>query len=193
MATKKTTRGRPKPNRVYYAPSNGAMRRMQDALFKYDEVVSAIELKWGVDRLPWIVGTELRGRFEAQMDRLNKAIEDQRDVEHQVEVTLRGVAALEAAAIAAGRQPLTGEYIEGRMPDGKPLAVVPNGYEAVKVKRENRDMMVFTVDEVGRVLAEWLKEHQARNLVENVKDIFAGAEVESIKAPKEMLNDEIPF
>jgi hypothetical protein len=69
------------------------MRRQQDALHEYDRRVRAVEAEWGVDRLPWLVDEALRGRFEAQMDLLNKAIDEMQDVEHQVEVTLRGVEA----------------------------------------------------------------------------------------------------
>jgi len=163
---------------------------MQQALHKYDDVVSAIERKWGIDRLVWLVPVELRDRFEQQMDRLNAAIERQHDVEHEVEVTLRGVAAIEKAAIDAGAKPLTGEYVEGRMPDGKVLAIVPTGYEVSKVQQENRDMRVYSVDEVGRIISAW----QASELVDKVKQTFAGAMVEKVKTTTEtILNDEIPF
>jgi hypothetical protein len=186
----KKGRGRPKPDKVYYAPSEGARRRMQQALHKYDDVVSAIERKWGIDRLVWLVPVELRDRFEQQMDRLNAAIERQHDVEHEVEVTLRGVAAIEKAAIDAGAKPLTGEYVEGRMPDGKVLAIVPTGYEVSKVQQENRDMRVYSVDEVGRIISAW----QASELVDKVKQTFSGAVVEKVKTTTEtILNDEIPF
>ena len=186
----KKGRGRPKPDKVYYAPSEGARRRMQQALHKYDDVVSAIERKWGIDRLVWLVPVELRDRFEQQMDKLNAAIERQQDVEHEVEVTLRGVAAIEQAAIAAGAKPLTGEYVEGRMPDGSVLAIVPTGYEVSKVQQENRDMRVYSVDEVGRIISAW----QASELVDKVKEAFPGAVVEKVRTRKEaLLNDEIPF
>ena len=128
-----------KPSKQYYSPSEGAMRRQQDALFDYDRKVKAVEAEWGVDRLPWLVDEALRGRFEAQMDRLNEAIDKMQDVEHQCEVTLRGVEAMVNAAIAAGHKPLTGEYWEAPMPSGKVLAVTRDEYEAGKVAADNRD------------------------------------------------------
>jgi len=189
MAVKKG-RGKPKPNKVYHAPSNGAMRRMQQSLHKYDDRVSQVEQKWGVDRLVWLVPTELRNRFEQQMDRLNAAIDKMQDVEHQVEVTLKGVAALEQAAIAAGVEPLKGEWIEGNLPDGRVLAIVPTDYEVSKVKRDNREMVVYSVNEIGRILEDW----EASKPVEEVKHVFEGAVVEKIRTPiEEELNDEIPF
>ena len=179
-----------KPTKQHYAPSQGAMRRQQDALHRYDDRVSEVERKWGVDRLIWVVGGDLRDRFEAQMDKLNAAIDRMEDVEHQVDVTLRGVAALEQAAIAAGVQPLKGEWIEGKMPDGRVLAIVPNDYEVSRVKRDNREMVVYSVDEIGRLLAAW----DEGKTVDAVKDVFPGATVEKVKTRLEKeLNDEIPF
>ena len=185
----KKGRGRPKPNKVYYQPTDAAMKRMQQALHRYDDVVSEVERKWGVDRLVWLVPVELRERFEAQMDKLNAAIDKCEGVEHEVEVTLRGVAAIEQAAIAAGAKPLTGEYIEGRMPDGTPLAIVATGYEVSKVKKENREMRVYSVDEIGKMLAM----NAASEIVDKVKAVFPGATVESVKRVEEVLDDEIPF
>ena len=191
MVAKKTTRPRPKPSKVYYAPTQGAMRRMQDALHRYDDVVSEVEGRWGVDRLVWLVGGNLRDRFEQQMDRLNAAIDKcDPSIEHEVEVTLRGVAALEAAAIAAGAKPLTGDYIEGRMPDGRVIAITATGYEAGKVKRDNREMVVYSVDEIGRIIEGLNKEAP---VVDAIKNAFAGAEVVSVKPVPANLDDEIPF
>ena len=191
MATKKTTRQRPKPSKVYYQPTQPAMRRMQDALHRYDDVVSEVEGRWGVDRLVWLVGGDLRDRFEQQMDRLNAAIDKcDPSIEHEVEVTLRGVAALEAAAIAAGAKPLSGDYIEGRMPDGRVIAITSTGYEAGKVKRDNREMVVYSVDEVGRIIEGLNKDAP---VVDAIKNAFAGAEVQSVKPVPANLDDEIPF
>jgi hypothetical protein len=192
MVAKKTTRQRPKPSKVYYQPTEGAMRRMQDALHRYDDVVSEVEGRWGVDRLVWVCGSsELRDRFEQQMDRLNAAIDKcDPSIEHEVEVTLRGVAALEQAAIAAGAKPLNGDYIEGRMPDGRVIAITATGYEAGKVKRDNREMVVYSVDEIGRIIEGLNKEAP---VVDAIKNAFIGAEVQSVKPVPANLDDEIPF
>jgi hypothetical protein len=182
-----------KPSKQHYAPSQMAMRRMQDALHEYDRAATAMEAKWGVDRLPWLVEQGLRGRFEAQMDLLNKAIEDQHDVEHQVSVTLRGLAALEQAAIAAGHKPLTGEYWEAAMDDGKVLAITRSNYEAGKVAKENREMVVYSIDEIAAIVSGWRKD-KAGQVAEMAKEMFPGAAVEKVRTRTEKeLNDEIPF
>lgn len=193
VAKKRTARGKPKTDKVYYQPSQAAMRRQQQSLHKYDDEVNRLERKWGIDRLPWLVPIELRDRFYEQLDKLNAAIDKCEGVDHEVEVTLRGCAAIERAAIEGGAQPLTGEYIEGRMPDGTVLAITRNGYEAGKVKQDNREMKVFTVDEVGVVLEKWLKENKAKTLVDEAKNVFPGAVVESIVKNQLLLDDEVPF
>ena len=167
------------------------MRRMQDALVKYDEAVTKLECRWGVDRLPWLVGHELRERFDAQMVRLNKAIDEMVDVDHQVDVTLRGLGLLEAKAVELGYEPLTGEYWEVPMEDGTVMAIVRTDYEVSKVKRENREMRVYSVDELAKIVAAYVGK---ASTLEKVKDIWPGATVEKIKTQTEVeLNDEIPF
>ena len=193
VAKKRTARGKPKTDKVYYQPSQAAMRRQQQSLHKYDDEVNRLERKWGIDRLPWLVPIELRDRFYEQLDKLNAAIDKCEGVDHEVEVTLRGCAAIERAAIEGGAQPLTGEYIEGRMPDGTVLAITRNGYEAGKVKQDNREMKVFTVDEVGVILEKWLEENKAKTLVDEAKNVFPGAVVESIVKNQLLLDDEVPF
>ena len=193
VAKKRVARGKPKTDKVYYQPSQAAMRRQQQSLHKYDDEVNRLERKWGIDRLPWLVPIELRDRFYEQLDKLNAAIDKCEGVDHEVEVTLRGCAAIERAAIEGGAQPLTGEYIEGRMPDGTVLAITANGYEAGKVKQDNREMKVFTVDEVGVILEKWLEENKAKTLVDEAKNVFPGAVVESIVKNQLLLDDEVPF
>ena len=193
VAKKRVARGKPKTDKVYYQPSQGALKRQQAALHKYDDEVNRLERKWGIDRLPWLVPVELRDRFYEQLDKLNSAIDATEGVEHEVEVTLRGCAAIERAAIEGGAEPLTGEYIEGRMPDGTVLAITANGYEAGKVKQDNREMTVYTVDEVGVILEQWLKEKQAKAFVDGAKNVFSGAVVESVTKTAKLIDDEIPF
>ena len=179
-----------KPSRAYYAPTEQAERRMQDALHRYDDVVSRYEAKWGVDRLPCLVGSQLRERFDQQMAKLNAAIDERKDVDHQVEVTLRGIEVLEAAAIEKGAQPLTGEYIETPMPDGRVLAITRTSWEVSKVKRENRDLVVYSAEEVAQIIAGL---QDQKPVIEQIKETFPGAAIESIKPKPVDLDDEIPF
>jgi len=70
------------------------------------------------------------------------------------------------------------------------LAIVANDYEVSRVKRDNREMVVYSVDEIGRLLAAW----DENKTVDAVKAVFPGATVEKVKTKLEKeLNDEIPF
>ena len=55
---------------------------------------------------------------------------------------------------------------------------------------ENREMKVFSVDEVGVVLEKWLNENK---VVSEAKSIFPGAVIESITKNQLLLDDDIPF
>jgi len=169
--------------------------RIQSALTEHDKAVSEYERRWGVDRLQELVSPELRERFYQQRERLNAAIDsnDGKDVQHQVQVSIRSYAAIEKAAIEAGAKPLTGEYWECPMPSGKVLAITRDVHEAGKVARENREMVVYSIGEIANILDADLSERAKK--IEQVKSIFPGATVMDVKPkPKvEMIDDEIPF
>ena len=79
------------------------------------------------------------------------------------------------------------------MTDGRVLAVVPNDYEVGRVKRDNPDLVVYSVSEVAKII-ESFKDEGEPSLVDSVKDVFEGAVVERVKTKTDMaLNDEVPF
>ena len=84
-------------------------------------------MKWGIDRLPLLVEADLRDRFWAQMDVLNKAIDKGSgvEVEEAVASTIRGVEALERGAIELGAEPVSGEVWRGDDAEGRCRGSVP--------------------------------------------------------------------
>lgn len=167
-------------------------RKLRSALVELDKIVSDYEQRWGIDRLPELVDTRLRERFEAQLDRLNKAIDADvgSEVKVEAEAMARAYAALEKAAKANGHSELTGEFWEAAMPDGKVLAITRTFEEQHKVAREHRDMVVYCVEEVANILANW----EGHVAVTMTKHEFPGAEVVSVKEKQEeIFNDELPF
>ena len=167
--------------------------RIQNALVEHDRVVADYESRWGVDRLPELVSQELRQRFYDQRDKLNQAIDlkDGRDVQHQVTVMCRAYAALERAAVDAGHKELTGEHWEMPMPDGRVLAVTKTMDEAGKVARDNRELVVYSLEELANLLHSRHNETMAK--VDQVKSLFPGASITEVKPSKELIDDEIPF
>jgi len=200
MAYQRKTKRAKKPDNIVYkkhfAPTDRAYKKVQEWLIQYDLVMSEAELRWGVDRLPYLVSAELRDRFYEQMDKMNAAIDkvDPIAVEEEVQTTIRGIKALEKAAVLAGAKELTGEHWEAPMKDGKVLAIAKTDAEVFKVQKDNRDMIVYSVAEIGRIIGAW-REHEEAKTLDAIKRTFDGAIVEEVK-PKiteAMLNDEIPF
>ena len=142
-----------------------------------DEVARAMELRWGVDRLRLLVGDDLRARFDRQAQKWNDAIwsGSLADVKVHAEGMRRGWQALDKAATEAGAQHLHPEVWEAATPSGRVVAIVRTSAEAHHVAREHRDMEVWTMAEVGRMV-----EHYA-NSIGAVKDAFPGACVVGVK------------
>ena len=173
--------------------SEATYRKIQNAITEYDRVVSGYERRWGHERLPNIVDMELRDRFWKQMDKLNAAIEANNpiDVEHQVQVTIRAYAALEAKAKAMGERELTGVAWTATSHDGKQVvAVVQDVYEIGNVKKQMPDALVYSVSEVANIVASW---SEKSSIVDEVKNVFEGAFVSKVTTLNEELDDEIPF
>ena len=185
-----------KPNRsmsrVTQYASASLWDKVQSAVLEYDKAATAYEERWGRDRLADLAGPELRERFYQQIYRMNQAISavDWREVKHQCAVTLRGYAALEAAALEAGHKPLQGRFWDAPMADGRVLCVCPNHHEAGKVARQRKgeDVLVYSVEEIANILAT----NEAAKAVDIVKAAFPGATVTGWRKA-EVYDDELPF
>jgi len=174
--------------------SDATYRKIQNYLTEYDRVVSDYERRWGVERLPLLVDPELRDRFWSQMDKLNAAIhaDNPVEVEHQVQVTLRAYAALEAKARELGNKEIEGVAWTAPMDDGRVVAIVRDVHEIGVIKKDMPDAMVYSVQEVAAILAAWAGQ-QKNNTVDTIKDMFPGAHVTKVTKLEEELDDEIPF
>lgn len=194
--SKKKPRGRvTKPERGFVRNASGVnervYRKIQDAVIEHDKTVTEYERRWGVDRLPELVPPELRERFLLQCDRLNEAIatNDADEVRRLVPISCRAYAALEKAAREAGHAELTGEAWEAAMPDGGVLCVTRNIHEAAKVARERPEALVWSVEEVARVVGSY----EAAKAVTLAKRAFPGATVEERVPTLSELDEDIPF
>ena len=174
--------------------SEASYRKIQNYLTEYDRVVSDYERRWGVERLPALVDPALRDRFWSQMDKLNAAIASNSpvDVEAEVEVTLRGYAALEAKAREMGSKEIEGIAWTAPMEDGRVIAIVRDVHEIGVIKKDMPDAIVYSVQEVAAILAAWT-DQQKNDAVNRVKDLFPGAHVTKVTELEQELDDEIPF
>lgn len=179
-----------------FYPSERDADKCRAALASYDAVARAIEINWGIDRLPLLVEPELRDRFWAQMDVLNAALAKGSgpEVEDAVAGTIRGLQALERRAVELGASGVTGEVWEETTPQGAVVAVCRDASEIAKIRDSGRLDRVYTMSEVAAIVEAW-EESKAGQAVNKVKSLFDGATIESVKpkAVESDLNDEIPF
>ena len=192
---KRVSKGKTSREWRFY-PSERDADKCRAALATYDAEVRAREVKWGVDRLPLLVEPELRDRFWAQMEVLNKAIAKGSgiEVEEAVAATVRGVQALERRAIELGAEPVSGEVWEETTPQGSVIAVCRDGASIAKIRDEGRIDRVYSMAEIAAIVERW-EESKAGELTNSVKSLFPGATIEQVKPkPAEIeLDDEIPF
>ena len=180
-------------------PNSLNSKKVQSAIIELDKIVSDIEARWGIDRIPMLIDQNLRERFDMQLERLNKAIQMDIGVEVKREAEAMGRAWLhvEKIAVANGHKELTGEFWQAAMPDGRVLAITQNFDEQYKVSKQYPDMLVYSVEEVANILSSW-EDHKT---VVMAKNLFLGAEVVRVgekgkyeNYDEEMKDDqELPF
>jgi hypothetical protein len=143
-----------------------------------DETIAASERRWGVDRLRLLVPDDLRARWDRQWQSWCRAVEanDLGGIQKHGAAVRRAVAALEAAATAAGGEPLAPTVWE-TVYEGRVVAVVKTSAEAYAVAIQGRGVEVWTLDELVRVALP------RTEIVAAAKQTFAGAEVVAYKSP----------
>ncbi len=154
------------------SPDNDAIN---NATITLDNASSAAEAKWGVGRLVRLVSEETRASFHRGWEAWRAAVasRDAARVQSVVAKMCQAWAYMDREATAAGHAPLSPVVWEARMPDGRVLAVVRTMEEAHAVQRENRAIVVWTMDELARVLPRL-------ELVNAIKAEFPGATVDRV-------------
>lgn len=159
-----------------------------------DALAAEMERKWGVDRLRLLVDAEMRERFDRQRVKLNHAIwhGDLADLQRECPRMCNAWRALDAAATAAGAEPLSVALWEVALSDGTVITLVRDTVDAYALAREpdGRRRQVWTLAEVARCI-------EAFPAVVKAKQTFPGAAVVAsrpITDPVDDLgDDEIPF
>ena len=164
-----------------------------------DHVAHAMEQKWGVGRLRLLVDDDMRARFDRQQVWWSQAVwppdasePNLREVERIGEATKRGWLALDQAATASGQQPIDPNVWEVGLPDGRVLAIVKTNAEAHHVAKGDRELVVWSLEEVARIV-------DGASIVNAVKTTFPGATVTAVRDPTasppidpdELLDDDL--
>lgn len=141
-----------------------------------DAVAIEMEAKWGADRLRLLVGPELREKFDRQRYLLNQAIwhGDLDQVRRESGRMVNAWQALDREATAAGKQPLEPAVWEVGLADGSVAAIVPDHARAKLVNADGRQVAVYTLEEIGRLLSAYPD-------IAKAKAVFPGATITEIR------------
>lgn len=182
-----------------WARTNGTYIAGRAYLDGADETAATMEAKWGADRLRLLVTPELREKFDRQRYLLNQAVwhGELEAVRRESQRMVAAWLALDRAAVAAGKQPLSPQVWEIALEDGTVAAIVPSDEHARHVNGEGRQVAVYTLDEIARLLSGYPD-------IAKAKLVFPGATVtavnRSIQDPLDAvhdtsipLDDPIPF
>lgn len=164
-----------------------------------------LERKWGAGRAELLAPDDLRARWAGQCARWAEAYAAAwdapiltqgllADVQRLAGAMRRGYAALDASAEEAGHRPIAPWVWEVMLADGTVAALVQTNAEVGKVIADGRYLAVYTLAEVGNVLAALPESLRL------AKQVFPGAKfrappvTDTLGAgPWRVEGDEIPF
>lgn len=157
----------------------------------FDKAMRDAERTWGIDRLPELVSPDLAAKFGRAMAILNEALDsgDADKAAAAAQNCVKGIAAMDAAARAAGHQPLNPDFWEYDL-DGFRFVVIREAAEWPAVAAQRPGWSIYSLREVANAL-----QHYGAS-VAAVKAAFPGAEVTAIRKPtalEESLEDQIPY
>ena len=178
-----------KDDRILHKGATANAIKADLSLAPFDAACREADKRWGVDRLPELVSVESAAKWGKAVAGLNAAIdaEDPDKVKFWVEVCLRGLAAMDAEAVALG-QPLSDPMIWEHEFEGTIYGIIEDGREWPAAYAKRPGMAIYTLREVAVAL------HAHKNgLVNAVKLSFPGAEIKAIRRKPEELEDEIDF
>ena len=144
------------------------------SITQLDDLSNAMERKWGIDRLTRLVPPEAQARWLATLEACKDEWTPQADKDAMMMRAWRG---MDAAATAAGAEPLPPGLWEQRADDGTIVIICRDNehaqVEILRAKHDGRTVATWTLEEVVRVVmcANGAVIHQ-------IKTAFPGATVE---------------
>ena len=180
-------------------PSAADCAELQALWEGVDGARKSAETEWGCERLPLLVGDDLRTKFRRQQAKWSGLLQDawnaaqvtgpQMDaVRSAAGGMVRGYAALSAAASEAGHRPIFPDVWEFPLQDGSVAAFVRTNDEAAKVIAQGRHLHVYTLVEVATLINTLVPESLAL-----AKVVFPGSKFTSSDRSWVKDGDPIPF
>ena len=158
----------------------------------HDKAWIEAERRWGVEVLPSLVPPDMAMKFQSAREKFNVALDvgSAQLVADHAGVVVRGLLALEKAALEAGHKPLQiGAHWPATDDDGKKWLFVQHDDDARAAGADPRwkGYKIFSIQEVMRVCSD-----RGMDAVLKIKELYQNAEVVSVKrAP--VGSDTIPF
>ena len=178
-----------KDDRILHKRATANEIKADLSLAPFDKAVREMDRKWGVDVLPELISVESAAKWGKAVAGLNGAIDaqDPDKVKFWVEVCLRGLAAMDAEAVALGR-PVSDPDIWEYEYEGTTFGIIEDGRQWPAAYAKRPGIAIHTMREVAVAL------HAHRNgLVDAIKLSFPGAEVKAVRRPQAELEDDFDF
>jgi hypothetical protein len=149
--------------------------------------------KWGIDRLIWLVDSELREKVWAQLERVWQAQESRDDVrlDKAVKGMCKAYQAMEDWAAANGVSELPNvRQIEHQQPDGTVFVVVPDEHAKRLYLQQwpgTADRVVWTMAEIALIVGQ-----QAQGQINEIKRLWPDSQLVKVGGPSgfdDMVND----
>jgi hypothetical protein len=159
------------------------------SITQLDDLANAMERKWGIDRLTRLVPPEALARWVATLEACKDEWTPQADKDQMMMRAWRG---MDAAATAAGAEPLPPGLWEQKADDGTIVVICRDAehaqVEIFRAKHDGRTVATWTLEEVVRVV-------MCANgaVINQIKTAFPGAIVERDR-PKPIFDgdDSVP-
>ena len=184
---------REKFDRLLNPDANAETLSCSMAVAPFDRVSREMSLKWGQDRLPELVSSDMASKFGSALGKLNAAINsnDVDEVKARVEVCIRGYAAMDAEAERLGAPKADPRTLEYDL-DGFRFGILPDDSFWPAAKEARPDLRLYTLREVANAL------RSLPPLVDVVKQQFPGAKITNVTPTKppvdyDLGGDFIPF
>jgi len=155
-----------------------------------DNLVSEMEIKWGVDRLPTLVSAETAAKFGSAKAKLDAAIfgNDAAEVTKRASVMERAWQFLDAEATKRNAKPVSVKAHIWRDDGGQVHAFCKTNAEACAYAKDHKDVITWTFPEIVRI-AEMFEDGKLK-LLSSVKRTFPTSRVSKIH---KKLDDKIDF
>lgn len=162
----------------------------REAIDAADHLAVEMDRLWGVGRLRLLVDGELRNKHDRQryLFLQAQAVGDLEDVKRESSRMVAAYRALDKAAKAVGALPVDDSTwecgIDTGIFKGVVVAIVKHPEAVAKVRAEGRHLIVYTLDEICRMIA-------ADHFTLSVKEHFPGAEVIPAKQVKDPIRPSL--